>query len=203
MQKWLSPDLDDWEHKNQKILISVCHSTRPTETFWRSLKRLALRRAARPKYAPEDARLRPADGTSENSAMRCKCALTQDGHCIILIQNIDHRSDGICASRFWPLFRRVQREAFLFGAGLVKRHVELGLLHSRSGSYALLSQASQTGAIAAIAAINSDAEMPVQFAPVLRDPAGNADAYGPLCEEILRETTARHVVGCVTSLSRK
>ena len=135
--------------------------------------------------------------------MRCKCALTQDGHCIILIQNIDHRSDGICASRFWPLFLRVQREAFLFGAGLVKRHVELGLLHSRSGSYALLSQASQTGAIAAIAAINSDAEMPVQFAPVLRDPAGNADAYGPLCEEILRETTARHVVGCVTSLSRK
>ncbi len=100
-------------------------------------------------------------------------------------------------------FRRVQRGAFLFGAGLVKRHVELGLLHSRSGSYALLSQASLTGAMAAIAAINADPGLPVTFTPVLRDPAGNADAYGPLCEEILRDSTARHVVGCVTSLSRK
>ncbi len=85
----------------------------------------------------------------------------------------------------------------------MKRHVELGLLHSHAGSYALLSHASLTGAMAAIAAINADAEMPVRFTPVLRDPAGNADAYGPLCEEILRDSTARHVVGCVTSLSRK
>ena len=100
-------------------------------------------------------------------------------------------------------FQRVQRGAFLFGARLVKRHVELGLLHSRSGSYALLSQASLTGAMAAIAAINADAQMPVRLTPVLRDPGGNADAYGPLCEEILRDSAARHVVGCVTSLSRK
>lgn len=92
---------------------------------------------------------------------------------------------------------------FYLGLCRVKRHIELGLLHSRSGSYALLSQASLSGAMAAIAAINADATMPLTFAPVLRDPGGNADAYGPLCEEILRDSTARHVVGCVTSLSRK
>lgn len=92
---------------------------------------------------------------------------------------------------------------FLFGAYPVKRQVALGLLHSGSGSYALLSQASLTGAMAAIAAVNADAATSVQFTAVLRDPGGNADAYGPLCEEILRNTPARHVVGCVTSLSRK
>ena len=85
----------------------------------------------------------------------------------------------------------------------MKRRVELGLLYSRSGSYSLLSDASRTGALAAIAAVNADPDMPVQFMPVARDPSGNADAYGPLCEEILRESSARHVVGCVTSWSRK
>ena len=85
----------------------------------------------------------------------------------------------------------------------MKRRIALGLLHSGSGSYALLSQASLIGARAAIAAVNADAAMPVHFTAVKRDPGGNADAYGPLCEEILRDSPARHVVGCVTSLSRK
>ncbi|MES2434874.1 MAG: transporter substrate-binding protein [Pseudomonadota bacterium] len=85
----------------------------------------------------------------------------------------------------------------------MKRRIALGLLHSGSGSYALLSQASLLGALAAIEAVNADATMPVHFTSVLRDPGGNADAYGPLCEEILRDSPARHVVGCVTSLSRK
>ena len=85
----------------------------------------------------------------------------------------------------------------------MKRHIALGLLHSGSGSYALLSQASLIGALAAIEAVNTDATMPVHFTSVLRNPGGIADAYGPLCEEILRDSPARHVVGCVTSLSRK
>ena len=41
------------------------------------------------------------------------------------------------------------------------------------------------------------------FVPVERDPGGNVDLYAPLCEEILRDTSARHVIGCVTSWSRK
>lgn len=77
------------------------------------------------------------------------------------------------------------------------------MLYSRSGSYALLSEASRTGALAAVQAINSDPEATLEFLPVERDPGGNADAYGPLCEEILRTSAARHVVGCVTSWSRK
>lgn len=85
----------------------------------------------------------------------------------------------------------------------MKRRVELGLLYSRSGSYTLISEACRSGALAAIAMVNADPALDVSFVPVERDPGGNVDLYGPLCEEILRDTLARHVVGCVTSWSRK
>lgn len=92
--------------------------------------------------------------------------------------------------------------AFLVGAD-VRRQIELGLLYSRTGAYSLLSQACRTGALAAIDAVNADPERDVTFIPVERDPGGNVDLYGPLCAEILQDTTARHVIGCVTSWSRK
>jgi hypothetical protein len=85
----------------------------------------------------------------------------------------------------------------------VKRRIELGLLYSRSGSYSLISEACRSGALAAIAMVNADPALDLTFLPVERDPGGNIDAYAPLCEEILRDTGARHVLGCVTSWSRK
>lgn len=85
----------------------------------------------------------------------------------------------------------------------MKRRVDLGLLYSRSGSYALISEACRTGALTAIAEINADPRFDFQFMPVPRDPGGNIDLYGPLCDEILRSSAARHVIGCVTSWSRK
>jgi len=85
----------------------------------------------------------------------------------------------------------------------MKRRIELGLLYSRTGSYALISEACRTGALSAIALINADPETDICFVPVERDPGGNTDLYGPLCAEILRDTGARHVIGCVTSWSRK
>ncbi len=85
----------------------------------------------------------------------------------------------------------------------MKRRVEIGLLFSRSGSYALISEACRTGALSAIATINADPALDLSLIPVERDPGGNIDLYGPCCEEILRDSDARHVVGCVTSWSRK
>jgi Periplasmic binding protein domain len=85
----------------------------------------------------------------------------------------------------------------------MKRRVEVGLLFSRSGNYALISEACRTGALSAIAAINADPALDLALIPVERDPGGNIDRYGPCCEEILRDSDARHVVGCVTSWSRK
>jgi branched-chain amino acid transport system substrate-binding protein len=83
-----------------------------------------------------------------------------------------------------------------------KRPIKLGVLYSRSGDYAVLSEASRAGAMAAIAAVNADPALDLCFQPVECDPKGNADAYGPLCNDILAGG-ARHVIGCVTSWSRK
>ncbi|MEO1314687.1 MAG: transporter substrate-binding protein [Pseudomonadota bacterium] len=85
----------------------------------------------------------------------------------------------------------------------MKRTVALGLLYSRSGSYARISDACRNGAMAAIARVNADPARRIAFTAVERDPAGNVDLYAPLCQEILRDTPARHIIGCVTSWSRK
>jgi branched-chain amino acid transport system substrate-binding protein len=85
----------------------------------------------------------------------------------------------------------------------MKRRIELGLLYSRTGSYALIAQACRSGALAAVAEVNADPGCDITFVPVERDPGGNIDLYAPLCDEILHATSARHVIGCVTSWSRK
>jgi hypothetical protein len=85
---------------------------------------------------------------------------------------------------------------------VTKRRIDIGLLYSRQGSYSLISEACRSGALSAIAQINADPGIDLCFVPVERDPEGNVDLYGPLCEDILNQG-ARHVIGCVTSWSRK
>lgn len=85
----------------------------------------------------------------------------------------------------------------------VKRKVEIGVLYSRSGSYQLVSDACRTGTMRAIADVNADRSRPIELVPVERDPQSNADRYASLCEDIFRTSSARHVMGCVTSWSRK
>jgi len=85
----------------------------------------------------------------------------------------------------------------------MRRQIEIGILYSRQGSYALMSEACYTGAMNAIAQVNSDPQMNVELIAIERDPKCSIDLYQPLCAEILRETSARHVVGCMTSWSRK
>lgn len=85
----------------------------------------------------------------------------------------------------------------------MKRDIDLGILFSTSGTYCLLAKASKAGALKAIAQVNADDAFDFKFNAIERDPEGNIDAYAPLCEEILRESDARHVIGCTTSWSRK
>ncbi|GAB1365124.1 transporter substrate-binding protein [Rhodobacter sp.] len=85
----------------------------------------------------------------------------------------------------------------------MKRRIDLGLLYSRSGSYSLISEACRMGVLTAVAEVNGDPALDLSFTPVERDPGGNIDLYGPLCEEILQTSGARHVIGGVTSWSRK
>jgi branched-chain amino acid transport system substrate-binding protein len=82
------------------------------------------------------------------------------------------------------------------------RRAEIGLLYSRSGSYRLISEACRAGALRGIAEVNADPALGLTLVPRERDPQGEIDAYAPLCAELLA-SGARHVVGCVTSWSRK
>ncbi|MEI4472342.1 transporter substrate-binding protein [Frigidibacter sp. MR17.24] len=84
----------------------------------------------------------------------------------------------------------------------MKRDIRIGLLLSQSGPYRLMSHAVRAGAVAAVEAVNRDPASPVRLELVERDPRGDIDRYAPLCEEIIA-AGARHVVGCVTSWSRK
>lgn len=94
-------------------------------------------------------------------------------------------------------------EALSFLGKQLKRRVEIGVLYSQSGNYRLISDACRTGAMNAIAAVNADPGLPVEFAPVEYDPEGNIDRYATACAEILEKSSVRHVIGCVTSWSRK
>jgi len=85
----------------------------------------------------------------------------------------------------------------------VTRNIDVGLLFSTTGPYKLMGQASRAGALKAVDQVNADPTLDVTFSVVERDPGGDIDAYAPLCEEILKSSTARHVIGCTTSWSRK
>ncbi|MYZ48773.1 transporter substrate-binding protein [Propylenella binzhouense] len=85
----------------------------------------------------------------------------------------------------------------------MKRRVEIGILYSRSGHYPLLSEACRAGALLAVERINRDPTKGLELVPVERDPGGNIDRYAPLCDEILTRSAARHIIGCITSWSRK
>ncbi|RWR26201.1 N-acetylmuramoyl-L-alanine amidase [Sinirhodobacter populi] len=85
----------------------------------------------------------------------------------------------------------------------MKRRINIGLLYSRSGSYSLIADACRMGVLTAVAEVNGDQALDLTFVLTERDPGGNIDLYGPMCEEILHDGGARHVFGCVTSWSRK
>lgn len=85
----------------------------------------------------------------------------------------------------------------------MKRNIDIGVLFSTTGPYALLGEASRLGVLKAVEQINADDTLDVRFTPIARDPGGEIDAYPLLCEDILRNSGARHVIGCTTSWSRK
>lgn len=95
------------------------------------------------------------------------------------------------------------RGFFRFRGRNMRKTIEVGLLYARSGTYSLISEVCRRGALQAIADVNEDPDSPVTLVPVERDPAGNIDNYAPMCADILRQTSARHIFGPTTSWSRK
>ncbi len=84
-----------------------------------------------------------------------------------------------------------------------KIKVPVGVLFSRSGSYAGPAGQGYAGALAAIEATNRDRECRFELLPVVADPGGNTDRYAPLARRLLDESRVQHIVGCTTSWSRK
>lgn len=89
------------------------------------------------------------------------------------------------------------------GSQPLKTRIKLGVLFSSSGAYELLGQACRDGALGAIAAVNADPSRRIAFDAVEADPEGRIDAYAPLCVDMLNRSGVRHIVGCITSWSRK
>lgn len=102
-----------------------------------------------------------------------------------------------------PLLYRCRRRGIVFIGLELKRSIKIGVLYSRSGTYSLISEACRRGVDRAVAAVNADAAAAVELVPCERDPGGSVDRYAPLCEEMIREHGVRHIIGCVTSWSRK
>jgi branched-chain amino acid transport system substrate-binding protein len=80
--------------------------------------------------------------------------------------------------------------------------VPIGVLFSRSGPYETLGREGYLGATTAIREINAHDLYGIRLAAEIRDPAGNIEAYAPLCRDLV-EGGVRFVVGCTTSWSRK
>ena len=84
----------------------------------------------------------------------------------------------------------------------MKRTVPIGLLFSTGGAYGTIGTACRNGVLEAVARVNADPARRIALSVVERDPDGNLDRYAPLCTELL-QGGVRHIVGCVTSSSRK
>ncbi|WP_182085281.1 transporter substrate-binding protein [Aureimonas sp. ME7] len=85
----------------------------------------------------------------------------------------------------------------------MRHRIDIGVLFSRTGSYDRLGEACRKGAFGAIAAINADPARRIRFEVAERDPEGRIERYAPLCADLLTGSRVRHVVGCITSWSRK
>ncbi len=86
---------------------------------------------------------------------------------------------------------------------MLRKRIEIGVLYSRSGTYSLIADACRLGVVKAIEDVNADTDCPIELIAVERDPQGNVDRYAPLCEEMIREHGLKHIIGCITSWSRK
>ncbi|MFP5078497.1 transporter substrate-binding protein [Rhizobium sp. YIM 134829] len=86
---------------------------------------------------------------------------------------------------------------------MIRETIPISILYSTTGPYAALGREAVNGALAAIAEVNADMAAPFRLQAKIDDPAGRADLYAMMSEAAIREQGCRHVVGTITSWSRK
>jgi ABC-type branched-subunit amino acid transport system substrate-binding protein len=92
---------------------------------------------------------------------------------------------------------------FYCGEEMSDDTVKVGLLFSRTGSYAALGDAMHAGALLAIDEVNADPAFHFNLAPVSIDPGGRLSDYFGAARRLLTSEGITHVIGCYTSSSRK
>ncbi len=81
--------------------------------------------------------------------------------------------------------------------------IPIGLLFSEDGPYAVIGRDAAAGARLAVEAVNDDRTFPFRFAATVLDPAGDTALYAPMAETLFGTLGCRHVIGTITSSSRK
>lgn len=78
--------------------------------------------------------------------------------------------------------------------------LQLGLIFSRTGPYEALGRSALAGALLAVETINRSGRAQIEV--TLKDPAGQAESYERCTSELL-SANVRHIIGAITSWSRK
>jgi ABC-type branched-subunit amino acid transport system substrate-binding protein len=86
---------------------------------------------------------------------------------------------------------------------MTRETVPISILYSTTGPYAELGREAVDGAMAAISEVNAAADCPFRLEPKIADPAGRAERYALLADAAIRQQGCRHVIGTITSWSRK
>lgn len=86
---------------------------------------------------------------------------------------------------------------------MTRQTIPVSILYSTTGSYASLGREALAGAMAAISEVNSDAGLSFRIEPRIDDPAGRAERYALLSDAAIRDHGCRHIIGTITSWSRK
>lgn len=90
------------------------------------------------------------------------------------------------------------------GTDAMKRETfPISILYSTTGPYAQLGREAVDGAMAAVSEINAAVDFPFRLEPKIADPAGRPEHYALLADAAIRQQGCRHVIGTITSWSRK
>lgn len=79
--------------------------------------------------------------------------------------------------------------------------IDLGLIFSTTGPYRALGRAALAGARMAVDEVRDEGRLDLR--PVIRDPAGVPAQYEAMSAELLSQGRVRHMIGAITSWSRK
>lgn len=85
----------------------------------------------------------------------------------------------------------------------MKHKIPIGLLYSTTGTYQAMGHEALDGALLGLEEVNNDPTIPISFMPVIENPDASIENYRHMSEKMLRAHNCKHIVGTITSISRK